>query len=61
MLFLNPVYLVTFLFEFRILVLFNDCEFPYQSLFKQWPVLELQVCSYQLNTGQSQLNIALII
>ena len=37
-----------------------DCEFQYQSLFKQWPVLELQVFSYYLNTGQGQLNIVLI-
>ena len=34
-----------------------DCEFPYQSIFKQWPALELQVISYQLNIGQGQLNV----
>ena len=32
-----------------------DCEFPHQFVFKQWPVLELHVCSYHLTI----LNIAL--
>ena len=36
-----------------------DCEFPYQTLSKQWPVLELKVCSYRLNIGKDQWNIAL--
>ena len=35
--------------------------FPYQSLFKQWPVLKLQNYSSHLNIGQGQLNIALIM
>ena len=38
-----------------------DCKFPYQSLFKQCSVLELQVCSYCLNIGQGQLSIDLIM
>ena len=43
-LFLHPAYLVACLgSEFQHYSL--DCEFLYQYLFKQWPVLELQVCS----------------
>ena len=51
MLFLNPAHLwLTFLgSEFQHYSI--DCEFPYQSLLKQWPALELQVCSYWLNIG----------
>ena len=60
MLFFNPAYLAAFLFGLRISALFN-CEFLYQSLFKQLPVLELQVCSYQLNIGQGELNIGLVM
>lgn len=36
-----------------------NCEFPYQSLFNQWPLL--QVYTYHLNIGQGGLNIALIM
>ena len=37
-----------------------DCEFQYIPFPIQGiSVLELQVCSYHLNTGQDQLNIAL--
>ena len=60
MLFLNPAYLAPCLgSEFQHYSV--DCEFPYQSLFTQWPVLELQVCSYRLNIVQGLLNIALIM
>ena len=38
-----------------------NCEFPCQSLFKEWSVLELQAYSYWLNIGQGQLNIGLIM
>ena len=58
-LFLKLAYLAAFLFGPRISVLFNglwiSLSFPIQAR----PVLELQVCSYQLNLGQDQLDITL--
>ena len=60
MLFLNPDYLAAFSFGLRILALFSgswiSIPVPIQPM-----ALELQVCSYRLNIGQSQLNIALIM
>ena len=59
MLFLNPVYLATFLFELRISALFTELgiliPFPIQAR----SILELQVCSYCLNIVQDQLNVTL--
>ena len=43
MLFLNLAYLAAFL-GLELQYYSMDCEFPYQSLFKQWPALQLQVC-----------------
>ena len=60
MLFLSPAYLAAFLFGLRISALFIglwiSIPVPIQAL-----ALELQICSYCLNIGQSQLNIALIM
>ena len=50
MLFLNPAYLAVSLFELSDFQHYSmDCEFTYQSLFKQWSVLELIV-----HIGQGQ-------
>ena len=59
----ESAYLEAFWFRLRILALFNGLlnGFPYQSLFKQCPILELQACSYYLNICLGQLNIALIM
>ena len=58
-LFVKLAYLAAFLFGLRISVLFNglwiSLSFPIQAR----PILELQVCSYQLNHGQDQLDITL--
>ena len=43
MLFLNLAYLAACL-GLELQYYSMDCEFPYQSLFKQWPALQLQVC-----------------
>ena len=58
---LNHAYLAAFLFGLKISAVFNmNCEFQYHySLFKQGLSLEVHVCSYHLNIGQNQLNIAL--
>ena len=61
MLFLNPGCLAAFMFGFRISVLLNgffiSVSFPIQAR----PASELQFCSYHLNIGRKQLNIALIM
>ena len=60
MIFLNLAYIVACLgSEFQRYSM--DYEFAYQSLFKQWPVLELQACSYCLDIGQGWLNIGSIM
>ena len=40
---------------------FSIIQWTIQSLFKQWPILELQICRYWLNIGLGQLNIGLIM
>ena len=59
MLFLNPVYPVTFLFELRISALFTELRISIPFPIQARSVLELQVCSYCLNIVQDRLNITL--
>ena len=59
MLFLNPVYLGTFLFELRISALFTELRISIPFPVQPRPVLELKVCSYCLNIVQDRLNVTL--
>ena len=59
MLFLNPVYLATFLFEFRISALFTELRISIPFPIQAKSVLELKVCSYCLNIVQDRLNVTL--
>ena len=59
MLFLNPVYLATFLFEFRISALFTELQLSIPFPIQAKSVLELKVCSYCLNIVQDRLNVTL--
>ena len=60
MLFLNFAYHVTFLFGIRISALSNRLRISIPAAIQAMD-LELQVCSYNLNIGEGQLNIVLII
>ena len=59
MLFWKPAYLATFLFGLRIPALFNRLTMSILFPIQTRSVLELKVCSYCLNIGQDQLNVAL--
>ena len=59
MLFLNPVYLATFLFELRISALFTELRISIPFPIQTRSALELKFCSYCLNIVQDRLNVTL--
>ena len=59
MLFFNPVYLATFLFELRISALFTELRISIPFPIQARSALELPVCSYCLNIVQDRLNVTL--
>ena len=59
MLFLNPAFLVAFLFGLKISALFTGLKISVLFPIQARSVLELQVYSYHLNIGQDQLNVTL--